>query len=1078
MRPFKVLCIFILIFASSNTLRAQNAVSTGGISGIVTDASGALIPGVAVEATNLATGVHLHATTNSSGLYAYPALSIGDYSVRFTAAGFSTEVVPLVRVSIGNSTSVGARLQVGSTSQEITVSETTENILNTSESSVSTTVNRKLIDNLPLSGRNYTDFVLLTPGATPDGEFGDVSFAGQQASGSSGYANGNGSNSFTVDGASATSSFFGGARGRTRVPYVFGEESIQQFQVSDNPYSAAYGSGGAGFVNTVTKSGTNQMHGGAFYYNRNSGTASNDAIDQANGIPTPLDVLQQFGANAGGPIVKNQLFYFFDYEQQRLKDPISVINTGQQGLDVTNFGLPAGTVLPAPNANFPVPAPAGVTETASASDPFYLQQVANALGVIQGNIGSRQRRQDDLLFFPKVDWQLGQNNHFTFVYNYNKFDSPGGEITFNPVAFAGVEALSNNNVRDHHADIHFVHNFNPNLLNEVYVSYLRDQQIETPSGLAPTAGFPTVSLFSPEFFELGNPGFALGNTRETEVEFNDHLTYVRGRHMFTAGFDYNHDGVTDFNYGNFRGTYAFTSPENFALMHWLFFSQSAGNPTFIFGVPYYGMYVNDKYKVASNVTLDLGVREDFQKFPQPQANPAIPLTGQFHNTYQHVAPRLGISWAVTPKTVIRGGFGVFYTIFNGSNYENSTISNGLPNQQSSVQLSYGSTNAPTFPNQITSSSLFSASSNVSVIAPDFKPPVIYESSLQVEQAFNANTTFSIGTIWSHAVHLISSSAYDLNLNAPQGTTTFIVCPVDTPSTAGSCAGQSYTAPTLDNGLLTEGATNPNVGQINEMISPGLNQYNSLIAQFTHRTNNGLQVLSSFTYSKNMDSNGVDFNNQFSFANTHSPSLLDQRIRLSVSAVYQSHGTGLTSALARDLAKDWTISTVMAFNSGRPYTGLLNPACTGPNLQNCNGAGDNLNDSAFNQTTNNTALGIAGAGPSPDRGYSSYYGPWIDEVDIGLERRFMIHNQQYLSITAQVFNVTNHQNYFVQSGSGVNQIQYTPMGTNCGDGASQNQTCYLMPNVASSASSSYFGQLESIDQLNPPRVFQFAFRYGF
>lgn len=126
--------------------------------------------------------------------------------------------------------------------------------------------------------------------------------------------------------------------------------------------------------------------------------------------------------------------------------------------------------------------------------------------------------------------------------------------------------------------------------NELYRCRAKDRhlQYQRRISLVPTSGFPTVSLFSREFFEFGNPGFALGNTRETKVMFNDHLTYVRGRHMMTAGFDDNHDRVTDFNYGDFRGTYAFTSSENFALMHWLYFSQSAGNPAFIFGVPYYG----------------------------------------------------------------------------------------------------------------------------------------------------------------------------------------------------------------------------------------------------------------------------------------------------------------------------------------------------------------------------------------------------------------------------------------------------------------------------------------------------------
>ena len=1074
----RVLLVFIFLSLMIGKLTAQNAVSTGAISGIVTDTTGAVIPNVQVDLTNTETGIEMPNRTNGTGLYSYPTLSVGIYSARFTATGFKTGLIPSVTVSIGRTSSAGIQLEVGTANQQVTVTTSTSPLLDTSDSSVSTTVNRELIRDLPSSGRNYTGFVLLTPNVNQDGEFGDVSFAGQQGSGSSGLANGNGTNSFTVDGAAASSSFYGGARGRTRVPYVFGEESIQEFQVSDNPYSAAYGGAGSGFVNTVTKSGTNKIHGEAFYFNRNSAFANNDAIDKAAGRATPYNVLQQFGANAGGPIRTNKLFYFFDYEQSRNNMPMSIVNTGMSSLDVTSFGLPAGTVLPAPNAAFPAANPNSTNANANASNPIYLQQVANALHVIQSNLGTVARRQNDLLFFPKVDWQASQKDHLTFHFNYNKFDGPGDVVTYNPVSFGGIEVMANNYVRDYDTGIHWTHTFSNSLLNDTYMSYTRDTQSDTPSGLAPSLTFPTVMLFSPQFFMLGNPGFAESKTPETEYQFNDHVTYVRGRHTISTGLDFTHDSVNDFEYGNFRGTYAFTSPENFALVHELFYSQSGGNPTYSFSVPYVGFYLDDKYQIAKNLTLDLGLREDFQVFPQPAENTAFPQTGKFPNEYQRFAPRFGFAWSPYPKTVVRGGFGVFYTDLNGVNYEGSALSNGLASQQSSLFLFRPPINAPTFPNQISNASLFAASPNISVFSSNLKPPTILESNLQIEQAINDQTTFSLGAVWSHANHLIASSAYDMNLIKPTGTTTYIVCPKDTPETASSCNGSTYVEPNLDSGLLTEGAINPNLGQINALISPGHNNYISMISQVTRRAKNGLSVLSSFTFAKNINSNGVDFNNQFDFSNTHGPSNLDQRIRLSIAAVYQPVTTGISNPTLRRLAENWTISTITQFNSGRPYTGTLNPACTGPNLQNCNGSGDNLNDSAFNESTSNTALGIAGAGPSPNLGYNSFYGPWIDEADAGIERRFIIHGTQYVSMTAQVFNLTNHQNYFVQAQSGVQTLQYSPVGNNCGDGASANQTCYLVPNTVAQGSTSPFGQLEAIDQLNPPRVWQFAARYTF
>ena len=163
---------------------------------------------------------------------------------------------------------------------------------------------------------------------------------------------------------------------------------------------------------------------------------------------------------------------------------------------------------------------------------------------------------------------------------------------------------------------------------------------------------------------------------------------------------------------------------------------------------------------------------------------------------------------------------------------------------------------------------------------------------------------------------------------------------------------------------------------------------------------------------------------------------------------------------------------MQFNSGRPYTALLAGSCTGGNLTSCSpSGGDTVNDSGINESTGNTAAGISGAGPVPGLGYNSFYGPWIDEIDLGLTRAFHLTERQTIELQAQVFNLFNHPNYFVQAGSGIVTNAFTPVGPTCGDGASHNQTCFLVPNTG-------FQTLQSINQLNGPRTFQFAFRYRF
>ena len=276
----RFLCgVLLLCGPGFSTLHAQSAVTTGCIRGVLADQSGAVIVSASVQVQQQATGITTNQLSNREGVFVFPALDVGDYQVRVTAPGFRTVNVNSVAVHVGQTTTVDVRLHAGSYAQTMEVTASVP-VLRTAESSSSAVVSRSLLNGLPLNGRRYTDFALLTPNASPDGQSGLVSFAGEQGGEDTGYANGNGANVFTLDGANSTSNYFGNARGGERVPYVFGENAIQEFQVTVSPYSAAYGGGATGFVNTVTKSGSDTFHGNAFYYNRNSGTGANDAIDK------------------------------------------------------------------------------------------------------------------------------------------------------------------------------------------------------------------------------------------------------------------------------------------------------------------------------------------------------------------------------------------------------------------------------------------------------------------------------------------------------------------------------------------------------------------------------------------------------------------------------------------------------------------------------------------------------------------------------------------------------------------------------------------------------------------------------
>ena len=1062
-----VLFVCCSALVASKLIKAQNAVSTGAITGTVRDASGAVLPNVGVAVVSDTTGITQSSKTNSDGIFNFPALPVGTYNASFSGPGFKKTQLRGLVVGVGHTTDAEATLTVGSVDQQVVV-EASSTDLNPTDTAVGTLIAKKTIDGLPLSGRRYTDFVLLTPNVTADGQFGHISFAGQSGGDLSGYnntaggaSNANGASAFTVDGSDATSYYYGDNRGFTRIPYIFGLQSIQEFQVQPNVYNAAYGGAGAGFINTVTKSGTSHYHGDLFYYNRNSGTGTNDAVDKAAGNPKLQNTLQQFGADVGGPVIYEKLFFYFDYEQQRHRDPLYALNQAQAAVTETNFGVPAGTALPAPNSHFPVAAGISqATATANPTNPIYLQGVANALHEIQSNLGPRARRRDDLEFFPKIDWQLDAKDRITALYNYNTFNSPGGIITFSPEAFAGDELLGNNGVHDHVATVHWTRILSASAVNDVHVSYVRDEQLYSPSGLVdPTA--PQVVLTSPSTFLLGNATFSYNNLREYQWQFADHFTLSLRKHQIEAGVDFNHDAIANNNPGTFNGQYVILSLQAFALGKWNIFQQTTGNPKFNFTDPFTGFYVNDTYRLSTKLTLTGGVREDFQIYPNPHGNPLLALTQHFNNQYQRLSPRFGFSYAPTTKTVVRGGAGLYYEIFVGGNYQNSTQTDGV-SQTSLSLLDFSSSTIPdqqpvVFPNKLASNdSRFSGASNITAISANYKTPSVVNASLQVDQEVAPHTVLTVGSLWSHGMHLTSSTAYDLNLLQPVGTTTFVL-----PN------GTSVVEPNLDSGLQKEGAISSSFGQINSLISPGINNYVSLFTQLNRQVAHGANVIVSYTLAKSTQA-GVDFYNQFNLGETRGLSLLDQRHRLSVGAVYSPQVT-TSNAPERILLSDWTVSTISQFNSGRPYTGVIG---TSP-------AGNSLNDTAALQATPNTAAGLVGGvspgfGLAPGQGINSFTGPWITEIDLGLERRFKFHETQYISLKAQVFNLFNSPNYYVEAGSGINQVEYTASGVSCGDGKTLNQTCSLTPNSGPGG----FKTFQAVSQPNPPRIFQFAFGYSF
>ena len=383
-KTVKLFFMSLMVLALSAVSFAQST-TTGSIGGVVTNPNKEVVLGATVTARNAGTNKEDTATTDDTGRFKVANLQPGIYAVTVNSTGFSQITQENVVVEVGRETNLEISLAVGPVTGTVDVSAEAP-VINTTQQDFSTNINQTSINELPINGRRWSNFALLTPGAVPDGTFGLISFRGI-----SGLLNNN-----TIDGGDNNQAFFAEERGRTRISYSISQAAIREFQVNTSSYSAEYGRSAGGVVNAITKSGTNDFHGGAFYYQRNNkwGARNPLAVRQEliNGVFTPVgykpnDVRHQFGGTIGGPIVRDKAFFFFSYDQQKRNFPGLAV-FGQNGF--LNLSSANRTALIA----------RGLTNG----------QIDSTLSFLSSLSGPVPRTGDQKLFLPKVDWVINDNN--------------------------------------------------------------------------------------------------------------------------------------------------------------------------------------------------------------------------------------------------------------------------------------------------------------------------------------------------------------------------------------------------------------------------------------------------------------------------------------------------------------------------------------------------------------------------------------------------------------------------------------------------------------------------------------------
>src|SRR6266478_5171918 len=513
--------ILVLLFVLSLTgpVRAQLG-NEGSIEGTVIDASGAVIPGVMLYVKNASTSDTFNTTTNELGLFRFPVLPVGSYELVAEHPGFASLIQKNVVVNIGAEINLTLTLHLATGTETVVVRDETP-LLESTRSQVSTTVGAGSVANLPLNGRNFLGFVFLTPGVTPGvtpaASGVSLSFGGQR-----------GMYSLLLDGADNNQTFngglLGGLPGSDR--YQLSQEAVREFQVNINAYSAELGRAGAGVVSVITKSGTNEFHGSLFWYFRDRALNATGLISKNLGqVKEPFHV-HQFGGAVGGPIRKNKLFFFANYDGQRRTE-----------FNVTFLNLPSGFSL--------------------SSDPVVAGFQHSALDYLSPRAESWVRGFDQNVYLAKMDWHISPTQRFSGRWNRQRFGGSNLEQAGPQVSIERTGASEENSDT---LAASLTSTISPSLVNVARFSYVSSNQPGRSNSINPAA----------DIFEGGQPVLTIGRAslspREIAIrrgEWSDTLSLGHGRHGFKVGVNVLADRIMFFTAVNFSGSYRFNSLESF-----------------------------------------------------------------------------------------------------------------------------------------------------------------------------------------------------------------------------------------------------------------------------------------------------------------------------------------------------------------------------------------------------------------------------------------------------------------------------------------------------------------------------------
>lgn len=1035
-------------------------VTTTVIYGTVTDSTGAVVPSGKVTAVNTDTGLSRSAAINSQGEYRIELLPIGHYEVQVDAAGFQKSIQRGIVLTIDQPAMVNATLQPGNVNETVSVTAAPP-MVNTSNSTIGRIVGNTEITTLPIVNRNVYTLLSLTPGVRSSTNGIVLGYPQQITIINGGAEGGVGGVSYYLDGGVNMT----GLRNTGNI--LPNPDAIQEFRVDTNNYSAAYGRSSSGVVNAVTNSGTNQFHGSLFEFVRNTILDANIWNNQSGKAPLHRN---QFGGSFGGPIRKNKTFFFFSYQGLRQSTPnfVSGVTVPTAAERVGDFSADKAIKNPfaAGTPQFP-----GNVIPVSMQDPTAMNimnhyvplpnQINPRTGLLtewQGLAPPSPYNTDE--FLSKVDQDLTNNQRLTVSY----FETSGLNIL--KLGSGLPWSRAQYQWRQHNANISHTWSINPSMVNQAWINYTRNYggRLDTPSTSLADLGSNFAIQGTPALPQIAVSGyFTLSQSIAGPIAGTDYLgardllAINRGRHAISFGAEISHERDVQATLLNNYGVFGFTAA-----------NTGNGLADFELGLPnsvsqdapvtpdtenwYYALFVQDDYRVAPRLTLNLGLRWDVQTPPvdrhdfqstfipgvQSTVKPDAPVgvlfpgdkgipRGIVPTRYGHVSPRIGLAWDPfgDGKTSIRAGGGVFYGNVSGnemnstSNYEPFSIRLTFINILAGTAAKpLGPTNiGATLTNPYTNypggppfpyTGYFIPGGGVSGTSPNFQWPYSYQYNFSIERQLGKALAVSAAYVGSVGRNL----PFGVDLNYPVANVAGVT----------STTGNVILRRPIDNANL--GFTASPFGQVIAVQSNQRTSYNALQVGVVRTLSSNLSFHAYYTYSKTLDSVELENSTVSGSAQDYNNLQLekgradnDMRHMFVSSLVWNLNYYRGGHGLLRQVVNGWTISPIVTLNSGSP----LSLSTGSDNNFDGNSGNDrpdvvpgvnavldpNRSRSAVLAEWFNTDAFVANAiGKDGTSGRNILDGPGFRDIDLGIFRNFKIRERFNLQFRAESTNAFN------------------------------------------------------------------------